>query len=438
MWFLLGHNPAEVAWLRERSGLPEHFIVVSLTDGNLAGTLERIANEYPDEASYGLVSKGSFPHPTDGPLAWWEKLEQTAGDRYLACSSVFDARDTPLGGIFVVGGELVRGMGGLTPCPGVAAKRLDNAIHAIAETFDIVRPIADVKIESNIWAPEVVDIADENIRFSTWFSSRARIELANQVGRHIGIELVQTDLSKVRLAICFAMGDCKMDIVFFNCLKASVELLTSYNVNPALLQNAGGSHVGKARERLLWQAMAVKEITHILFIDDDMGWDPKLPLHLIASGHEFAAAVGVKKGDGPPDFACNFLQGNVKFDERSGFMQIAEVGFAYVMLKRSVIEKMIAGYPELAYDGDGRTEYAFFLDMISTEPSGYRSRLSEDLSFCRRWREIGGEIWVDPTVGLDHIGRKAYTGRIVDTFKKVGKNGEPLELEAEPRREAAE
>ena len=39
-----------------------------------------------------------------------------------------------------------------------------------------------------------------------------------------------------------------------------------------------------------------------------------------------------------------------------------------------------------------------------------RGRWSEDLSFCRMWREIGGRVWVDPIISLHHHGRKTYSG----------------------------
>jgi hypothetical protein len=41
-------------------------------------------------------------------------------------------------------------------------------------------------------------------------------------------------------------------------------------------------------------------------------------------------------------------------------------------------------------------------------------RLSEDFSFCRRWRAIGGDIFLDDEAAIIHAGRKEYTGRAAD------------------------
>jgi hypothetical protein len=38
--------------------------------------------------------------------------------------------------------------------------------------------------------------------------------------------------------------------------------------------------------------------------------------------------------------------------------------------------------------------------------------LSEDFSFCRRWTDMGGEIWVDYTSRLNHIGLMVYRGNM--------------------------
>jgi hypothetical protein len=39
-----------------------------------------------------------------------------------------------------------------------------------------------------------------------------------------------------------------------------------------------------------------------------------------------------------------------------------------------------------------------------------RRYLSEDYTFCRRWQEIGGDIWLDPTISLNHYGHFCFQG----------------------------
>jgi hypothetical protein len=47
--------------------------------------------------------------------------------------------------------------------------------------------------------------------------------------------------------------------------------------------------------------------------------------------------------------------------------------------------------------------------------------LSEDFSFCRRWTDMGGEIWVDYTSRLEHVGLMVYRGNMAAGFDPPGK-----------------
>ena len=53
-------------------------------------------------------------------------------------------------------------------------------------------------------------------------------------------------------------------------------------------------------------------------------------------------------------------------------------------------------------------QYALFDCMIEPETGHY---LSEDYTFCRRWRSIGGKVWLDTEGALTHIGTHEFAGR---------------------------
>jgi hypothetical protein len=37
-------------------------------------------------------------------------------------------------------------------------------------------------------------------------------------------------------------------------------------------------------------------------------------------------------------------------------------------------------------------------------------KYGEDYSFCRRWRDMGESIWVDPEIKMGHVGFKTFFG----------------------------
>jgi hypothetical protein len=55
-----------------------------------------------------------------------------------------------------------------------------------------------------------------------------------------------------------------------------------------------------------------------------------------------------------------------------------------------------------------------FETMIEPETGQY---LSEDYAFCRRWRDLGGEIWADMEERLTHAGTAFYTGSLMEALK---------------------
>jgi len=59
-------------------------------------------------------------------------------------------------------------------------------------------------------------------------------------------------------------------------------------------------------------------------------------------------------------------------------------------------------------DGN-RWRSALFNCILDKETGFY---LSEDFSFCRRWTDMGGEIWVDYMSRLNHVGLMVYRGNM--------------------------
>ena len=53
--------------------------------------------------------------------------------------------------------------------------------------------------------------------------------------------------------------------------------------------------------------------------------------------------------------------------------------------------------------------YALFDTMIDPDSRRY---LSEDYTFCRLWQQMGGEVFLDPRTGLNHVGHYTFRGNI--------------------------
>jgi len=205
------------------------------------------------------------------------------------------------------------------------------------------------------------------------------------------------------------------------------------------------SLISRARNNLIAKFMANPEFTHIMFIDADIGFDYEDVIKLLWHDKDIVTgSYPIKKinwnkveqlvNEKTPTeklmtkslrYVVNPVQdkrGTVVVD--NGAMNIYDAGTGFMLIKREVIEKMIKEYPHLKFKDDtgslSREEmnwtYAFFNSYIDNETGRF---LSEDYGFCRYWQDIGGSVWVDPTIDMLHLGRMKFEGRMMDFLETI-------------------
>ena len=186
--------------------------------------------------------------------------------------------------------------------------------------------------------------------------------------------------------------------------------------------------------------LAHPQATHILFIDADIGFPPPQVFRLIDADKDVIAAVCPLKSidwdkvrtaakAGVADLQAAALGYVVRFlptadksvEVEDGIAKVAYGGTGFLLIKRGAMQRLVDAHPELrAKMGDmGDTlaspEAAMVFDtMIEPRTSQH---LSEDYAFCRRWRDLGGDIWADFSARLTHVGHAAYSGSLVEAMR---------------------
>jgi hypothetical protein len=101
---------------------------------------------------------------------------------------------------------------------------------------------------------------------------------------------------------------------------------------------------------------------------------------------------------------------------RDGFAKVKYAGMGFVLIRREVLVRMVAQYPELRYqthnpepDGQTSIRYALFNCLLDAGDGVF---LGEDYSFCKRWANMGGEIWADLHSRLTHVGSFEFKGNV--------------------------
>jgi hypothetical protein len=191
--------------------------------------------------------------------------------------------------------------------------------------------------------------------------------------------------------------------------------------------------IARARSTLVGAFLDNPAATHLLFIDADIGFEPEQVDRLLRFDQDFTAALYPYKAidwDKIPE-RCTMAGETLRQagtgyvgtfcppqdrKVQDGFATALYAGGGFQLIRRAAIERMITAHPELRYTGlnaVSRAEpppsrlYALFDSIIDPDTGAY---LSEDYAFCRRWRSLGGEIWLDTTSRLIHVGAHEFAG----------------------------
>ena len=212
-------------------------------------------------------------------------------------------------------------------------------------------------------------------------------------------------------------------------LKLQTQLRSCSGVNLKVRFKEGDALITRARASLISQFLDDADATHLLFVDADIGFEPEQVLRLVQCGAEVCAAVyPVKRIDwAKVKSTIEAARPNVfEVDDpnavtaQSGFVKVRYAGTGFLMIRRAALERMCASYPRLRYKRDhsldaaveSEKRFALFESMI-VEDGTY---LSEDFAFCKRWSDIGGEIWADLNSRLNHVGQITFCGDLSSQF----------------------
>jgi len=251
---------------------------------------------------------------------------------------------------------------------------------------------------------------------------------------------------------------CFVDYV--SCLMSTVECLKHYKIDSQIIFCKSDSLVSRARNNLVAKALSRKDVTHIMFIDNDISWDPMSIIKLLMADKPVVAGVyplkhyfwnKLLKDDTNPynsnviqswinhkngsqlkdlvgdealiqhkllKYNINYLSaGTLVIDNNLAKVKHAATGF--LMITRDVFNKMFQAFPSTKYTDDvsflepNENEFAYALFDCCVEDGHY---LSEDWVFCSRWTKMGGDIWIDVSVNLTHTGIESFHGNYVSTI----------------------
>lgn len=166
--------------------------------------------------------------------------------------------------------------------------------------------------------------------------------------------------------------------------------------------------------------------SHMLFIDADMGFPPDLVTDMLLFNEPIVGTIYPQRKH-PIGWAGSGT-GSPHTQRRGDFMEVEGVGMGCTLIRRDVVDIMLAKMPHLV---DTRLALHPAGDTIRQAGSNRiirawekldlpeRGLVSEDLSFCIRWRQCGGQVWANIGKRISHVGPFDYSGRYLDTIEAM-------------------
>ena len=219
-------------------------------------------------------------------------------------------------------------------------------------------------------------------------------------------------------------------------------ICAQYGIGVGYATIANESLVTRARNELVNAFLLNTKATHMMFIDADIKFDPRSIVRMLVADQDVVVGAyplktlnweSVVEKSRNSDLtaqdaakeASMYVINVHKPDQEmvgkqvdvqivNGLLEVYDAGTGFMLMKRHVLEKMIENYPDTMYysdkdmteDSEKRKRYALFDTMIDSD----KRYLSEDYTFCRRWQELGGKIYLDVNTHLSHIGTYTFVG----------------------------
>lgn len=207
------------------------------------------------------------------------------------------------------------------------------------------------------------------------------------------------------------------------------------------------SLITRGRNKIVMKFLAEQQFSHLFWIDSDIAFPSDAVFRLLRADRDIVAGVypmktmkwpkeGLPAGMTQKQFEDRYteypfnpiMHGGAhvsEYADTEGFIEVAEAPNGFMVVKRNVFLAMMQRYPELNYVPDGPPNnplaplhWRFYDCMIDPDSGRY---LSEDFAFCRRWRDMGGKVWVDLNCKLNHLGQFMFCGDLAESLRVQGR-----------------
>ena len=192
------------------------------------------------------------------------------------------------------------------------------------------------------------------------------------------------------------------------------EALLANNVESELFLMTGNCHIDDGRNYCIRNFLE-GNCSDLIFVDSDVMFDPDDIVTLALSKRDVCAGVYPKK-DEEETFPVQFIGGDI-YSSADGMFEVAGVCSGFLKISRYALECLDKTVPH--HLGQKETVFRKLIPIIFERSLHNHNRLGGDYEFCRKWRAVGGKIYVDPEMTFGHIGPTEWRGTLGHYLRKT-------------------
>lgn len=154
-------------------------------------------------------------------------------------------------------------------------------------------------------------------------------------------------------------------------------------------------------------------VDDLFFIDTDVDWNPDDFFRLLNHDADIVASPLVKKSD--LEIYAVKLTGDFVVED-NGLASVDGVSTGFMRIRKEAIQKLWEASEE--YQEPHKQEPSrnvFEVKVVDGQ------LVSEDISFCQKWIDLGGKVYIDPLVNCGHTGSKRWVGNFYEWIKLFNK-----------------
>ena len=226
---------------------------------------------------------------------------------------------------------------------------------------------------------------------------------------------------------------CMLNAVYLECMLRLQEECSRRGI-ACFIDILGNESLVQRARNLLTKRFLLSPATHLFFVDADIGFNPLSVMRMLDFDKDIVTGVYPKKyvnwdkvrerlqaqepSDEPLmsaglDYNINIAGPQAHAEQ--GFVRVLDSATGFMLLKRAAVEKLCEAYKDtltcvndIIGDAASIKDYVAIFDCM-IDPDTHRY-LSEDYSMCRRWQQLGGEVYVDIASPLCHVGGYMFKG----------------------------